>query len=247
MENTSQFFDFIYRNTRTNAMVIMNADGIIQEVNEAFYMAFGYTTEDLNAKHFRIFYIEKDQVTRKPEIELNQVLRTGAANDDNYLVHKDGTPIWVTGESILVKAEGGTWIVKLIHNIHAQKQLERYLLSTSELLDSLFESVKQSGLLLLNAQMKVVRSNKAFRKMFGIEEQVAEGSKLQEISHAFWQKEELKNEVRNVLVKGGVIKKEFLSSEGEDNIRRYEISSKLISGDGSEEQQLLLMVKHLER
>lgn len=155
----------------------------------------------MHPKHFRIFYIEKDQALLRPEIELNTTHREGSCSDENYLVHKDGTPLWVTGESILVKTANDTFIVKIIHNIHAQKQLERYLLASTELLDSLFDSV-QSGLLLLNAQMRTIQTNKAFRRMFGSTAEITEGSKIQNIPHAFWSEQEIKNDIRNALVMG---------------------------------------------
>src|SRR5215218_670426 len=159
MEETQAFFDNIFINAKANAIMIMDEKGIVDRVNTAFTTAYGYTTEDLKEKHFRILYTEKDQLTRRPEIELNTTHREGSSTDENYLVHKDGTPIWVTGESILVKENDATCIVKFIHNIHAQKQLERYLLSTSELLESLFDSVQQSGLLILDSRLKVIKMN----------------------------------------------------------------------------------------
>jgi PAS domain S-box-containing protein len=121
----------------------MNEKGMIQEVNGAFTTAFGYTTADLKSRHSRTLFSEKDQLTLLPEIELNQTHRDGARSDENYLIHKDGTPIWITGESIQARIDNATCIVKIIPSIHAQKQLERYLLNASELLESLFESVQK--------------------------------------------------------------------------------------------------------
>src|SRR5829696_2498483 len=207
MTETQHFFDNIFNNAKANAIVIMNEDGIIQKVNTAFTTAYGYSTEDLKTKHTRVLYTEKDQLTRRPEIELNTTQREGAASDENYLIHKDGTPIWVTGESILVKTDDVTCIVKVIHNIHAQKQLERYLLSTSELLENLFESVQQSGLLILDSTLKVVKTNERFRKMFQVSEPVSEGAKLQQIPHPFWSTEEIKNDIRGVVVGGRALHK----------------------------------------
>ena len=243
MPGTAQYFDFIFNNARQNGLLIMDENGIIQKVNDAFTTAYGYTSEDLASKHFRVLYIEKDQITKRPEIELNQTHREGSGPDENYLVHKDGTPIWVSGESILVKDDAGTCIVKIIHNIHAQKQLERYLLSSTELLDSLFESVQQSGLLLLNTQMKTLKANSAFHKIFGLEAAVQEGLKVQEIGHPLWQQEEIKAEVRNALVNGVKVNKEFIADNGGGNFGRYHITSKLMVSDDMTDKNLLLIIK----
>lgn len=242
MADTTPYFDFIFNNAKQNAILIMDQHGIVDRVNEAFTTAYGYTSDDLKSKHFRMLYLENDQRTKRPEIELNVVHREGASSDENYLVHKDGTPIWVTGESILVKANDSTCIVKIIHNIHAQKQLERYLLSSTELLNSLFESVQQSGLLLLNAQMRTIQANSAFKKMFGVDEGIEEGGRLQDIPHPLWQKAEVKEEVRNALVNGARIDKEFIADSGHKDFHRYHITSKLMLSEDMAEKTLLLMI-----
>jgi PAS domain S-box-containing protein len=243
MSDTSHFFEAIYANSKQNAILVMGKDGTIQQVNDAFTMAYGYTTEDLREKHFRVLYLEKDQVTRRPEIELNIVFREGSSSDENYLVHKDGTPIWVTGESVLVKEEESqVRIVKIIHNIHAQKQLERYLMASSELLDSLFESVK-SGLLVLDTRMRAVKANKAFKTMFGIGEPIKEGTRLQELTHPFWSGEEIKNDIRNAIVNATSVNKEYIIDDGDNKFRRIQVTSKLIISEELGDKKLLLVMK----
>ena len=243
MEEKQTFFDDIFGNAKTTAIIVMDDHGIIDRVNGAFTAAYGYTSEDLRAKHFRILYLEKDQFTRRPEIELNVVHREGSSMDENYLAHKDGTPIWVTGESILVKTKDGSCIVKIIHNIHAQKQLERYLLSTSELLDSLFESVQQSGLLILDPTLKVEKMNGHFKKIFNVTDPISEGAKLQEIPHPFWTSEELKTDLRNALVTGASLKKDYVIEAGNHDFHRLHITSKTIIGEDGSDKRLLLMIK----
>jgi PAS domain S-box-containing protein len=242
MIDTSNFFDAIYNNSAQNAIMIMDAKGIIKEVNPAFTIAYGYTTEDLQGKHFKILYTEKDQTILRPEIELNTTHRQGFCGDENYLVHKDSSNVWVTGESILVKTESGTSIVKIIHNIHAQKQLERYLLASTELLDNLFESV-HSGLMLLDSQARVVKTNASFRKMFDLATPLLEGSKVQEIANPFWHDDELRKDIRNAVVNGERINKEYITGNEKSNFRRFHIDSKLMVAENTMEKRLLLLVK----
>jgi PAS domain S-box-containing protein len=243
MEDSQTIFNDIFINARVNAIVIMDDQGIIDRVNPAFTAAYGYTTDDLKAKHFRVFFTEKDQLTRRPEVELNLVHREGSSADENYLVHKDGTPIWVTGESVLVKTGSGTAIVKIIHNIHAQKQLERYLLGTSELLDSLFESVQQSGLLILDPTLKVVKMNGHFKKLFHVTEPITEGAKLQMIPHSFWSSEEIRNDLRNALVTNTALKKDYVIDSGSHQFHRLHITSKTVVGEDGSDKRLLLVIK----
>lgn len=244
MLNTAPFFDCIFNNSSHNAIMIMSVAGVIQQVNAAFTTAYGYSTEDLKSKNFRVLYIEKDQTTRRPEIELNETNRQGFGADENYLVHKDGTLVWVSGESILIKTEGSASIVKIIHNIHAQKQLERYLLASSDLLDSLFESVK-SGLLLLDSQARIIKTNAAFLKMFGLDTPTTEGSRIQEIPHSFWGDDEVRNDIRKAMVHGENINKEYISGNDKSNFCRFHIISKSILGEDIPGKRLLLVVKNV--
>ena len=245
MADTSVFFESLFNNAKQNGFIIMSLEGIIEQVNEAFTTAYGYTTEDLKSTHFRILYTEKDRITRRPEIELNTTYREGSSTDENYLVHKDGTPIWVTGESILIKTESTTCIVKIIHNIHAQKQLERYLLASSDLLDSLFDSVQHTGLLILDTQMKTVRANNAFKKLFGLEGPIKEGSRLQQLGNTFWSTDEVRNDIRNAIVNNTPINKECVLEDVDQNPQRIHLASKLIMSEDIGEKRLLLIVKSI--
>jgi len=241
---TQHLFEAIFNNAKANGIIIMDAKGIIQEVNRAFTTAFGYTTNDLKSKHSRTLFLQKDQITLLPEIELNQTHRDGASSDENYLVHKDGTPVWITGESILAKIDDTTCIVKIIHNIHAQKQLERYLLSTTELLDSLFESVN-SGLIILDSSLKVIKTNEPFYKLFNLVEPFPKGAKLQQMNHPFWSGDEIRNDLRNVLVSAMILNREYLVDKGNREFTRLHINSKMIINDDGTDKQILLMVREV--
>jgi PAS domain S-box-containing protein len=241
---TQQLFFEMFNNAKANGIVIMDENGIIQQVNGAFTTAFGYTTEDLKSKHTRTLFLEKDQLALLPEIEVNQTHREGASSDETYLVRKDSTPIWVTGESILVKFDDSTCIVKIIHNIHAQKQLERYLLSTTELLESLFESV-QSGLIILDSSLKIVKTNEPFYRLFHLLERFPKGAKLHQLNHPFWSGDEIKNDLRNVLVNARELNKEYLVDKANREFHHLHIKSKIIMNNEGTDKQILLMIKEV--
>jgi len=244
MLNAADYFNALFKNTQVNGIVIMDMDGMIKQVNDAFTKAYGYTTQDLQSKFYGVLFTEKDRTLLKPEIELNMTIREGSSTDENYIVHKDGTLLWVTGESVLVKDETHTGIVKIIHNIHAQKQLERYLLASNELLNDLFDSVK-SGLLLLDGRLRVIRANSAFLKIFDCSTAVVEGSKIREIPNAFWSEQEVRNDIRTVITKGHALKKEYVVGNDKSNFSKIQITSKLLNSEDNAERRLLLVIKKL--
>jgi PAS domain S-box-containing protein len=140
----------------------MDKQGIILKINHAFNIRFGYTAEELTGKKFSVLFTEKDNEKNKPELEIQKAITEGSANDENYLVHKDGNKIWVTGESVFIEQNDGSYIVKVIHNIHAQKQLERFLMQSHEFIDTVFESIRESALMILDSRIRIVKVNAAF-------------------------------------------------------------------------------------
>lgn len=245
MPDSSSYFDAIFHNARVNGIIVLDKKGIIKKVNDAFLKAYGYTEEDLVTKHFRLLFTKKDCDLQKPENELSNALLNYAANDENYIVRKDGAAIWVTGETIRVDTEDEVCVVKIIHNIHAQKQLEHYLLASSALLDTLFDSV-HSGLLLLDGQMRIIKSNSSFAEIFQLTQPVAAGSKIQDIPHDFWKSEGLRNDIRNVLVNGEKLDKIFTTTQNTDTQKKLRITSKIMLGEEKLERRLLVVVDQAE-
>ena len=100
--NTEGFFSDMYKNVRENSFIVMSVKGNILQVSRSFTQAFGYTNKDLLNKHIRVLFTANDKKIKKPETEVKVALAEGSKSDNNYLLHKNGTPIWVVGESLSV-------------------------------------------------------------------------------------------------------------------------------------------------
>src|SRR5436190_23300418 len=110
--NKVNFFESYFNNAEVNSIVIFDTSGIVLEVNYAFTNKFGYTTEDLKGKNFRQLFNDADKNRHTPELELENTLKNGQANDETFLIDKNGDEVWCSGESILVfDEEGGKYIV----------------------------------------------------------------------------------------------------------------------------------------
>ncbi|HUR12623.1 MAG TPA: PAS domain-containing protein [Flavitalea sp.] len=239
------FFESVFNNAKLNAILIMDEKGIIIKANQAFSSAFGYTAEELKGQYFDLFFVDSDRKAHVPEKEIIKVNTTGSADDDNYLVHKDGTPVWVTGEAILAITDNGRYIVKIIHNIHAQKLLEGYLLKSNEILEHLFESVREQALLIINSQMQVLRANKAFLKMFDLSENFTSGSKMSDLGHPFWRSQEIKSSVRKMIIENIPLNEVYTLSLA-DSQRQFHITSKGLLNDDVTERQILFAIKEIK-
>src|SRR5690606_39734135 len=60
-----------------------------------------------------LLFIKDDKLKQLPENELEEAIKTGSANDENYILKGDGHPIWVNGESILIEESGKQYIIKI--------------------------------------------------------------------------------------------------------------------------------------
>src|SRR4029079_12463788 len=96
------YFKTLFENARENSILILNSSGEIVAVNNSFTSCFGYAASELIGKNGAILFTPEDQQKRLPEKELNKAINEGQAADNNYLVKKDHTITWVSGESIAV-------------------------------------------------------------------------------------------------------------------------------------------------
>ena len=222
----------------------MDTHGVILKINHAFNIRFGYTNEDLHGRNFSELFTQEDKDTHKPERELATTMSEGSANDENYLIHKDGNKIWVTGESILIDNGEETRVVKIVHNIHAQKQLERFLLQSHEFLDTIFDSVTDSSLLILDSRLRVVKANVAFLQLFELKQPPPEGCRLGELDHPFWQRTDVKQEAVNCLVMRNAGEEKIFDMETKTGVtKRIGLRAKLIEGVAGVERKLLIMIR----
>lgn len=141
----SPLFKSIFENATANAIQFMDEEGYIIHVNHAFTTLFGYTIQDLAGKHTRVLFTEEDQRMKLPELEIEKVNQHKSAIDKNYLVHKDSSCVWVTGEAIMTTDDNGNkFIVKFIQSIHEQKLLEKVLKESTDFSQSVVRSISNA-------------------------------------------------------------------------------------------------------
>lgn len=244
MIDTKGFFMDIFKHAKENSVIIMDVEGKILHVNKAFKEAFKYQDKDVTGQHFRMLFTEKDRLSEKPEREIQDVARFTSKSDNNYLVTKKGNPLWVMGESVLVSNENKErFIVKMIQDIHAQKQLESFLLESREFINVLFDSIKDASLITLDPLLKIIKTNRAFTKMFELEKKPTEGTRLNQLDNSFWKNPALKKQVFDIILNQKPMKNEihiFKSKSGKE--KRYSFTSKLFEG-GEKEKLVLLVIK----
>ncbi|MEO7312364.1 MAG: ATP-binding protein [Chitinophagaceae bacterium] len=171
----------IFYNANQNCILFIDERGLVLNVNPAFTVCFGYTTEDIAGKHIEIFFTPEDRDKGLPERELQTVLKSGQASDNNYLVSKDGTQTWVSGESILMHSEGTrAVIIKIIQNIHAQKESELAITHLHSFNEDILASI-HDVVVVINNNYQVVKANKSFTHLFPTNGHSVENADLMQI------------------------------------------------------------------
>ena len=232
----------LFDNAMNNTMVLMDNKGIIITVNNAFVKCFGYTPGDVAGKNFSIFFTEEDQRKGRPQKELEEVLREGHAADNNYLVSKDKAITWVSGESVLVQNnEGTTEIVKIIQNIHEQKEGEIALQKLNKFNEDILWSIADL-VVVLGPGKKVTMANRAFLTIFSLQNQDVLDVDFSEVVSPFDATDEIcKNLDKAVETNTGFSNKpvEIETSSGEKRV--FEISCTIVERNSHGNHFLLVM------
>jgi PAS domain S-box-containing protein len=244
MINTLHFFEGIFKNAKENSILLMDTNGKILDVNKGFLIAFGYTKKLVVGKNFEFLFTPKDREEGKPSKEIKAVISKGSKSDNNYLLNSENTPIWVLGESLLTtNTDGENYIVKIIQNINTQKRLEGFLLESNEFISTLFDSVKDAAFVILNSELRIIRTNKVFLQLFGLTKSETAEAKLLRLTNPFWKTAEIKRKLTDILVTREPMKNVvFKYTNASGRTKELEITSKLMENEGLG-RTILLVIK----
>jgi PAS domain S-box-containing protein len=223
--SSSKYFEEIFNNAVENTMLLMNDSGIITSVNKAFTDCFGYEENELVGKHFSLLFTAEDQANRKPEKELQKVLTSGQASDNNYLVSKDKTVTWVCGESILLKnKEGNTEILKLIQDIHEQKEFAISLQQLNNFNEDILGAIEDL-VFVLDKNKSIVKANRAFKALFNFNDLGDNQINFFELIKPFDVFDEIQHHIqRSIDTKKGFANMPIEIGVGSDEKRMFDVS-----------------------
>jgi PAS domain S-box-containing protein len=228
-------------------MILLDAEGTVLRVNEAFTNNYGYENNEIKGLHFKTLFTERDREIEKPEKEILNVLTTGNALDENYVVHRNGREIWSTGESVLViDTNGEKFILKDVVNLETTKQLQFFLVETEEILERLFESSEDAAIIILDAGMKIIKANQPFQKLFEIKILPGAGSRLADLGNAFWSTEEIHQLIRKLIVNNKPVKQlKFTFTTNSGETKEIGFDGKVLDPDPGNGKKVVLMLRDL--
>lgn len=164
------YYRALFDNPKKNSVLLLDDEGNILQVNRAFLLSFGYEEGDLIGEHFGMLFTAADRERDLPMREVQMVLDEGQSFDNNYLVNRSGTLTWASGESVLLtNAQGRKCILKVIQNIHVQKESERSIIRLNNFNESILASI-EDAVLVLDPELRLVKANRAFLELFSLAE-----------------------------------------------------------------------------
>lgn len=243
----SPLFKYVYENAAINTIILMDEEGYIIDVNEAFTHSFLYTKDDLHGKHARVLFTEEDQKKQMPELEIETVKQHGSAVDKNYIMRKDGSYVWVSGESVFAKDDKGKiFIIKIIQNVHEQKLLEKFLRDSQVFSESVVKSITDA-LIVIDTNYRILKVNNAFYNLFHINSKTIEGLHLFDLYHSFFNSGQLKKQVENMIEKetAGHFEFEWLVETG--IVKHLSIEASFIDNEVVNKKLLLVITDITEK
>ena len=122
-------FHSVFEGMRDIAVLMLDKTGNVIDWNTGARNLLGYELKDILGKHFSRFFTKDDRRAHLPEKEFNLAKRTGRAEDENWIVRKDGSRFFANGLTTRLHDEQGKLkgFVKVIRDRTENKRLEEEL------------------------------------------------------------------------------------------------------------------------
>jgi PAS domain S-box-containing protein len=101
LRESEERFRLLVEGVKDYAIFLLDPDGRVATWNAGAERIKGYRAKEIIGQHFSAFYTDEDKAARKPERELEIVLKTGKYEEEGIRVRKDGSGFWA---SVLITA-----------------------------------------------------------------------------------------------------------------------------------------------
>ena len=122
--------------------------------------------------------------------------------------------------------------------------MQLFLNETEELLERIFESTKDLSIMILDSRMKIIKANRAFLHLFEISDAPLVGSRLSYLNHPFWSNEEIKNEIRNIIINNQPLRhREFFLETRRGIKKKVKFDSQIIESKTGMGRKIFIMIE----
>lgn len=241
--SSPDFYRSLFQYAKMNSVLIIDPNGIILEANRAFLNSFGYDAADIIGENFSILFSEADQKKDIPLRELRTVIDEGQSFDNNYLVNKNKTLTWVSGESLLLADDqNNKRILKVIQNIHTQKESEFSIIRLNNFNENILGTI-EDGVVVLDENLKILKANHSFTQIFNFSDKDVFKIDFKAFISSFDINSELYNAILGVFQSKSNISRIQLDMDPKTGERQtFDISCTKLAEEG--EQTKILLIFH---
>lgn len=168
----------------TMALIEFKLDGTVVEANEVFCQALGYSLDEIQGQHHRMFCANEDASSTAYADHWRRLRAGESISGEFRRVNRSGDPVWIQASYIPQRDADGVpvGVVKIASDITAQKELSLDHLSKIEALD------RSQAVIEFDLDGNVQRANDNFLQALGYREAEILGQ-----HHRMFCKEELRS------------------------------------------------------
>ncbi len=137
LEKSEQRFKLMISEVRDYAIFMLDPEGRIASWNEGARRLKGYEPQEVQGKHFSIFYTPEDQASGKVSRKIEMALEQGSVEDEGWRVRKDGSRFWANIVITRVDGPRGELLgfTKVTRDLTEKMKAEQALRSANESLE----------------------------------------------------------------------------------------------------------------
>ncbi len=171
LHESEERFRLFSENVRDYALIRVDATGNISGWNLGAERTFGYTEEEIVGRPVKLFFTPEDRERGQSEKDLNQALTEGRAEDDRWMIRKDGTRFWAC------------WVTTPMHDasgrLHGFAKVLRDETERKQAEDLLAKSLQEKELLLREVHHRVKNNLHVITSLISLQAGQVNDSKLQ--------------------------------------------------------------------
>jgi PAS domain S-box-containing protein len=169
----------LMENIRDYAVFDMDSTGTITLWNKGAEYLTGFGPEDAIGHPSAILFTPEDREQGVPEREMELARTNGRAQDERWHMRRDGSLFWGSGVLTCIYGDAGepTGFVKVVRDVTDQKAAQDRLRESEQRLRLLIENVKDSALIEVDTDGRVVYWNPGAERVFGYTQEEIRGRK----------------------------------------------------------------------
>ena len=122
-----ELYNLMVEGVRDYAIILLDPGGHVVSWNVGAERILGYTDVEIIGQRFDRFFTPEDRGAARPEHELKEAAATGVAQDENWMLRKDGSRFYGSGTTTALRDGELRGYAKIFRDLTERKRLEEEL------------------------------------------------------------------------------------------------------------------------